>query len=120
MEIYQIISKGMKPGVTFEQVTNAAHELIVSKGFTWLAPATQWIGLDLTEGASMAKGNSKNLEMVPRPLDKRPLEAGMVIVNQPNVVTKDLKKGMLIIDTFIVTKDGCKVVSKAPLEYTRV
>jgi Xaa-Pro aminopeptidase len=120
MEVYQIISKALKPGTTFEQVTNAGHELILSKGHTWLAPATQWVGLDLTEFASMAKGTSKNLEMVPRPFDKRPLEPGMVIVNQPNVVKKDLTKGMLIIDTFIVTEDGCKVVSKAPLEYRRV
>jgi len=119
MEAYQTISKTIKPGATFEQVTNAAHELIISKGFTWLAPATQWVGLDLTEGASMAKGTSKKLEMVPRPLDKRALEAGMVIVNQPNVVTKDFRKGMLVIDTFIVTKDGCRVVSKAPLKFAQ-
>jgi len=120
MEVYQIISKTIKPGVTFEQVTNAAHNLILSKGYTWLASATQWVGLDLTEGTSMAKGTPNNLEMVSRPMDRRPLEAGMVIVNQPNVVTRDLKKGMLIIDTVIVTQDGCKAVSKAPLRYVQV
>lgn len=120
MEVYRIVLKGIKPGVTFEQVTNSAHDFITSKGYTWLAGATQLIGLDITEGASMAKGTSKNLEMVARPMDRRPFEKGMVIVNQPNVVTKDLRKGMLIIDTVIVTEDGGKVVSKAPLEFARV
>jgi Xaa-Pro aminopeptidase len=78
------------------------------------------IGLDITEAASMAKGTSRNLEMVPRPMDKRPLEPGMVIVNQPNIVTKDFRKGMLVIDTAIVTEDGCKVVTKAPLKYAKI
>jgi Xaa-Pro dipeptidase len=120
MEVYQAIEKAIKPGITYEALTKAAHDLISSKGYTWLAPATQFIGLDITEAAWMVKGTSRNLEMVPRPMDKRPLEPGMVIVNQPNVVTNDFKKGMLIIDTVIVTKDGCKVISKAPLEYARV
>jgi len=120
MEVYQFIDKATKPGITYEELTKAAHDLITNKGYTWLAPATQLIGLDITEAASMARGTSKNLEIVPRPMDKRPLEAGMVIVNQPNVVTKDFKKGMMIIDTAIVTQDGCKVVSKAPLEYTKI
>jgi Xaa-Pro aminopeptidase len=70
--------------------------------------------------ASMARGSAGNLEMVSKPIDKRTLESGMVIVNQPNIVTTDLRKGMLIIDTVIVTKDGCKVVSKAPLEYAKL
>jgi Xaa-Pro dipeptidase len=119
-EVYQFIDKAIKPGITYEALTKTAHDLILSKGYTWLAPATQLIGLDITEAASMAKGTPKNLEMVPRPMDKRQLEPGMVIVNQPNVVTKDFKKGMMIIDTVIVTQDGCKVVSKAPLEYAKV
>ena len=120
MEVYQTIKEGLKPGVTFEDLTKSAHDLIVKNGYTWLAPAIQYIGLDITENASMAKGKHGNIEMVPRPMDKHPFEAGVVIVNQPNVVTKDLEKGMLVIDTYIVTENGCKVVSKAPLEYTRV
>ena len=120
MEVYQFIDKAIKPGITYEGLTKAAHDLISGKGYTWLAPATQLIGLDITEAASMARGSSKNLEMVPRPMDKRPLEPGMVIVNQPNIVTKDFKKGMLVIDTAIVTNDGCKVVTKAPLKYKRL
>ncbi len=120
MEVYQIVQKGIRPGVSFEQVTKPAHDYIIGKGYTWLAGATQFIGLDVTEMASVARGTSKNLEMVARPMDKRPLEKGMVIVNQPNVVTKDFKKGMLIIDTAIVTENGCKVVNKAPLEFRRV
>ncbi len=120
MTVYKTIQNKIKPGVTFEAVTKAAHDVITENGYTWLAPSTQFIGLDLTEMASMAKGTSKNLEMIARPMDKRPLQAGMVIVNQPNVVTKDFKKGMLIIDTVIVTQTGCKVVSKAPLEFAQI
>jgi Xaa-Pro aminopeptidase len=120
METYQTILKTIMPGVTYEAVTKAAHDVIANRGYTWLAPATQFIGLDLTEMASMARGTSENLVMVSRPMDKRPLQPGMVIVNQPNVVTKDMKKGMLIIDTVIVTQDGCKVVSKSPLEFARI
>jgi Xaa-Pro aminopeptidase len=120
MEVYQFIDQTTKPGITYEGLTKAAHDLISSKGYTWLAPATQLIGLDITEAASMAKGTSRNLEMVPRPMDKRPLEPGMVIVNQPNIVTKDFRKGMLVIDTAIVTEDGCKVVTKAPLKYAKI
>lgn len=120
MEVYQSIEKALKPGITYEALTKDAHDLIARKGYTYLAPATQLIGLDLTEGASTAKGIPGNLEMVPRPLDKHPLEPGAVVVNQPNIVTKDLQKGMLVIDTCIVTPDGCKVLSKSPLEYVRV
>lgn len=120
MEVYHIILKGIKPGVTFEEVTNLAHNFITEKGYTWLAGATQLIGLDITEMASMAKGGPQNITIIPRPMDNRPLMPGMVIVNQPNVVTKDYSKGMLVIDTVIVTPDGCKVVSKAPLEYKGV
>jgi len=120
MEVYQVLLKEIKPGVTFENVTNVAHDLIKTRGFTWVAGATQFIGLDITEMASMARGNAGSLEMVSRPIDKRTLESGMVIVNQPNIVTPDLRKGMLMIDTVIVTKDGCKVVSKAPLDYAKL
>lgn len=120
IEVYETNLKNIKPGTTFEEISNAAHNLIIRKGYTWLAGATQFIGLDITEMASIAKGTPKYIEMVSRPMDNRPLEAGMVIVNQPNVVTRDFRKGMLIIDTVIVTQDGCKVVSKAPLEYGRI
>jgi Xaa-Pro dipeptidase len=120
MEVYYEIEKAIKPGISYEDLAKGANDLIESKGYTWLAPPTQLIGMDITEGASMAKGTPGNIEMVPRPLDKRPLEPGMVIVNQPNIVTKDFTKGMLVIDTVIVTDQGCKVVTKAPLEYGRV
>ena len=120
MEVYECILSYIRPGVTYEEVTKAAHEIIRSKGYSWLAPATQHIGLDITEMAYVIKGTPKNVERISRPMDKRPLKPGMVIVNQPNVVTKDLQMGAMIIDTLIVTQDGCKVVSKSPLDFVKV
>jgi len=120
MEVYQFVHERIKPGVTFEGLIKAAHDLITKNGYTWMAPAIQFVGLDCTEMAYMTKGTPKNVELVPRPMDKRPFEPGSVIVNQPSVVTKDLRKGTLIIDTVIVTQDGCKPVTKAPLEYAQI
>jgi Xaa-Pro aminopeptidase len=110
----------IKPGVTFEEVTKSAHDLISAEGYTWLAPATQHIGLDITESAYMIKGTPERFKRVPRPMDTRPFKPGMVIVNQPNVVTQDRQMGAMVIDTVIVTRDGCKVVSKSPLHFAQV
>ena len=120
LEEYYAIRDSLKIGVTYEEITKAAHSRIESKGYTYLAPATQHIGLDITEMAYMIKGTPKNIERIPRPMDNRPLQPGMVIVNQPNVVSKDREMGAMVIDTYIMTEKGCKVVSKSPLEYAQV
>jgi Xaa-Pro dipeptidase len=120
MEVYQFIKETIKPGVTFEGLAKAANDMITKAGYTWMAPQIQIVGLDCTEMAYQIKGTSKKMELVSRPFDKRPFEPGSVIVNQPSVVTKDMTKGTLVIDTVIVTEKGCKTVSKAPLEYATI
>ena len=51
----------------------------------------------------IVSGEGFSVKPISRPTDQKPLSPGMVVVIQPNVVTKELSKGMLLIDTCIIT-----------------
>jgi Xaa-Pro dipeptidase len=120
LEAYHFVEKELRPGRTFGQLRETSRLFIENRGYTWLSGAIQFIGLDITEQACFVTGEKYSVKPVFRPIDERELSPGMIVVNQPNVVTTDLSKGMLLIDTCIVTEGDPEVLSHSPLEYTRV
>jgi Xaa-Pro aminopeptidase len=118
LEVYHLAEQELRPGKTFGQVVKKLHAFIEGHGCTWLAGAIQFIGLDPTEQAFFVSGEGFSVKPVPRPIDEKPLSPGMVVVIQPNVVAKDLSRGMLLIDTCIITDGAPEILSHSPLEYT--
>jgi Xaa-Pro aminopeptidase len=118
IEAYHFTENELRPGKTFGEVRDRVHSFIEARGCTWLAGAIQFIGLDITEQAFVVTGERYSVAPISRPIDRKELVPGMVVVIQPNVVSKDLSKGMLLIDTCIITEAAPDVLSHSPLTYT--
>jgi Xaa-Pro dipeptidase len=54
------------------------------------------------------------------PLPERLLEAGMTIVVQPNVVTRDGRAGVQVGELVVVTESGCEPLHQAPTGFLRL
>jgi Xaa-Pro aminopeptidase len=109
-EIYQIVLDAqkaalavVKPGVTINQVHQAALNVIRSKGFT-----TQ----------QFPHGTSHHLGLyVHDPGDtRRPLEPGMVITVEPGIYLDTEQLGVRIEDDIVVTEAGYRMLSDFPKE----
>jgi Xaa-Pro aminopeptidase len=120
LEAYHRARQELKPGKTFGEVRDAVHAFIRGKGYTWLSGAIQFIGLDVTEQAFFVSGGKDTIKPISRPIDRKELSPGMVVVIQPNVVTEDLSKGMLLIDTCIIRRGSPEILSHSPLTYTSI
>jgi Xaa-Pro aminopeptidase len=54
------------------------------------------------------------------PIPERTLEAGMTIVIQPNVVTRDGRAGVQVGELVLVTESGCERLHHAPTGFLRL
>lgn len=118
LEAYHLVLEELRPGNIIGQLRKKLSAFVEGRGYIWLARPDQFIGLDITEQNFFITGEKYSAKPVFRPIDERELLPGMVVVNQPNIVTKDLSKGMLLIDTCIVTEKEPEVLSHSPLKYT--
>lgn len=112
-EIYQIVLDAqkaalavIKPGVTINQVHQAAMNVIRGKGFAREFP----------------HGTSHHLGLyVHDPGDtRRPLEPGMVITVEPGIYLDQEQLGVRIEDDVVVTETGYRMLSDFPKEITDI
>jgi len=120
LEAYHLTERELRPGKTLGQVRDKIHSFIEERGYAWLISGLQFIGLDIIEQAFLVSGEGRSVKPIAYPIMEKQLSPGMVVVIQPNVVTKDLSKGMLLIDTCIITEGAPEIVSHSPLKYTSI
>ena len=108
MEAFEAIAGVIKEGTSTREVEETA-EVIHRRGYT--------IYDDLLHGASQyppiiqtrSSKRHKSADMVFR--------EGMVIVIQPNVITRDEKMGLQFGETLVVRKNGCESLHAFPREW---
>lgn len=120
LEAYHLTEQELRPGKTLGQVRKRIDNFIEERGYTPFITGLQFIGLDIIEQGFWVSGEGRSVKPIPYPIDDKQLSPGMVVVIQPNVVTRDLSKGMLLIDTCIVTEGAPEILSHSPLIYTSI
>jgi len=102
------IEEALVPGKTLEDVRQAGR-VILENGYTGrptlchgidIAPASPHIRMEEVHGADY----------------EQTLQAGMVIMSEPNPATKDGRLGMFFGRTYIITENGNEAVTKYPFD----
>ncbi|MDA1001490.1 MAG: Xaa-Pro peptidase family protein [bacterium] len=113
VEAYNRILKSLRPGATHEDVRNAAL-IIEEEGFTTFDVTFHGWGL-LIEGPRIDVDC-----LIPRPNNEAVFQEGMLVVIQPNVVTKDGKRGLQVGNMVEITKTGARALQKYPMKFMRI
>ena len=98
-EVYELVlhcmqlnQRAARPGVTLAELNEIAWQPIIEAGFTRHHGVSHHIGLDVHD-----------------PCDReRPLEAGMLISNEPGIYLPDEGIGVRIEDDLLITPTGCE------------
>jgi Xaa-Pro aminopeptidase len=87
----------VKPGATFEEIEDAAREVLARFGYNKYLPhgVVHYVGMSVHD-----VGKSE------------PLAAGMVVAVEPGVYLTDKNLGIRIEDTVLVTKDGYEIITR--------
>lgn len=95
----------LKPGVTVEELDDAARLFIASKGYgdKFCHSLGHGIGLQIHEYPILKRSNNSS----------RPLEAGMVLTIEPGIYIPDLG-GVRIEDTVLITEHGYEPLTLSP------
>ncbi len=102
------IDAALKPGSTLEDVRVAGH-VIVDNGYT--GRPTLCHGIDIATASPHIR-----MEEIHGAEFEQTLQAGMVIMSEPNPATKDGRLGMFFGRTYIITENGNELVTKYPFE----
>jgi Xaa-Pro aminopeptidase len=102
------IDAALKPGSTLEDVRVAGH-VIVDNGYT--GRPTLCHGMDIATSSPHIR-----MEEIHGAEYEQTLQAGMVIMSEPNPATKDGRLGMFFGRTYIITENGNELVTKYPFE----
>ncbi len=102
------IDAALKPGSTLEDVRLAGH-VIVDNGYT--GRPTLCHGIDIATSSPHIR-----MEEIHGADYEQTLQAGMVIMSEPNPATKDGRLGMFFGRTYIITENGNELVTKNPFE----
>ena len=97
----------LKPDVTAAELDSAFLSPIKAAGYTYTHPAFHGLGLTLEDPVG-----SFPLQPTHRMDDSFIFKAGMVVEFEPQVVTKDIKKGFSAGCPVLVTETGCRLLSK--------
>jgi Xaa-Pro aminopeptidase len=108
VETFQVLAAAIKDGTTVREAEEAA-EIVHRRGYT--------IYDDLIHGANQyppiiqTRSTARHEESAPA------FRENMVIVIQPNVITKDEKMGLQFGETLVVRKDRSESLNKFPREW---
>ncbi|MDK2918451.1 MAG: Xaa-Pro aminopeptidase [Candidatus Petromonas sp.] len=109
-EIYEIVLeaqesalKYIKSGIKGFEADKIAREIINDEGYG------EYFGHGLGHGVGLEVHEAPRLS----PIGKDTLETNMVVTDEPGIYIHDFG-GVRIEDLVVVTKDGCKVLSKSP------
>jgi len=114
VEAYTGILKVLKPGATHLEVKKAAS-LIQDEGFTTFDVTLHGWGL-LIEPPRV----DIDAVMIRRPLNEFTAQEGMLFVIQPNVVTRDGKRGLQVGNLVEITSTGARALQKFPMKFMRI
>lgn len=103
-EVYELVlrcnrlgTRHARPGITLQELDEIAWRPIVDAGFARLHRLSHHIGLDVHDAADRTV----------------PLEAGMLISNEPGIYLRDEGIGVRIEDDLLITGNGCEVTTRA-------
>lgn len=114
VEAYTRILKALKPGATHVEIKKAAS-IIQDEGFTTFDATLHGWGL-LIEPPRV----DIDAVLIRRPLNEFVVQEGMLLVIQPNVVTRDGKRGLQVGNLVEITATGARALQKFPLKFMRI
>jgi Xaa-Pro aminopeptidase len=85
-----------RPGMTRDELAAIAWQPIIDAGFTRHHHLSHHIGLDVHDPAD----------------EKKPLQPGMIISNEPGIYLPDEGFGIRIEDDLLITRSGCEVLTR--------
>jgi Xaa-Pro aminopeptidase len=114
VEAYTGILKVLKPGATHLEIKKAAS-VIQDEGFTTFDVTLHGWGL-------LIEPPRVDIEavMIRRPLNEFVAREGMLLVIQPNVVTRDGKRGLQVGNLVEITSNGARALQKFPMKFMRI
>ncbi len=114
VEAYTRILQALKPGATHVVIKKAAS-IIQDEGFTTFDATLHGWGL-LIEPPRL----DIDAVMIRRPVNEFVVQEGMLLVIQPNVVTRDGKRGLQVGNLVEITPTGARTLQKFPIKFMRI
>jgi Xaa-Pro aminopeptidase len=114
LEAYTRVLKALRPGATNLEVKKAAT-VIEQEGFTTFDATLHGWGL-LIEPPRV----DIDSVMIRRPQNEFTAREGMLLVIQPNVVTRDGKRGLQVGNLVEITARGARSLQQFPLKFMRI
>lgn len=108
VEVFQVLAATIKDGTSIREAEEAA-EIVHRRGYT--------IYDDLIHGANQYPPIFQTRSTARHEEGDIAFRENMVIVIQPNVITKDEKMGLQFGETLVVRKNGCDSLNKFPREW---
>jgi Xaa-Pro aminopeptidase len=110
---YAAIAKVLRAGATPEDVV-AASGVIEQAGFTTCDDLLHGFGGGYLPPVLGSRSRPAG------PIPATPFEAGMTVVVQPNVITRDQRAGVQVGDLVLVTETGIEPLHRAPRGLIRI
>jgi Xaa-Pro aminopeptidase len=108
VELFNVLAGSIKDGTSIREAEEAA-EIVHRRGYT--------IYDDLIHGANQYPPIFQTRSTARHEEGEIVFRENMVIVIQPNVITKDEKMGLQFGETLVVRKNGCESLNKFPREW---
>jgi Xaa-Pro dipeptidase len=108
VEVFGVLASAIKDGTSVREAEEAA-EIVHRRGYT--------IYDDLIHGANQYPPIIQTRTTARHEEGEMNFRENMVIVIQPNVITRDEKMGLQFGETLVVRKNGCESLNKFPREW---
>lgn len=108
---YERVTKALRPGCTARDL-RAAGEVIVDRGYQVVAPLVHGVFNPIDAGPFVGTSHRPDKDIV--------LEGGMACCVEIHPCTADVRKGVFIGDTFVITADGARSLNALPPELIRL
>lgn len=102
---YDAVTKALRPGCTAADL-RAAGQVIVDRGYQIVAPLVHGVFNPIDAGPFVGTSH--------RPDKDLPLQPGMACCVEIHPCTADVRKGVFMGDTYVITEDGARPVNHLP------